>query len=287
MNHDITLTVDYHDKNCVIRRLDRATGEERVWTAPTSRRELEGVVREAYSAAAPRGGRVTWIQESTTGWARVKELVQPYARFVLANVLQMPLPPKARRRKTDKVDTARLQREFLSGALPLAHQPPAGWRQARRLAALRENLVNRRTALTNWINRYLAHETWVERSGLWSRRGLARLRALPLPELDRRVVDWKHRGARRAQGAAGGSGASDHGPLPRLAAGQASRRHSRHRPGGGRFHPGPDRSGEAVSQRRAVDRVRSLWRRGSSNRTRRVATDASAAAGPTSTCAIT
>jgi transposase len=78
----------------------------------------------------------------------------------LANVLQMPLPPKARRRKTDKVDTARLQREFLTGTLPLAHQPPPWWRQVRRLVGHRENLVNRRTALRNWINRYLAHETW-------------------------------------------------------------------------------------------------------------------------------
>jgi hypothetical protein len=37
----------------------------------------------------------------------------------------MPRPPKAHRQKTDKVDTARLQREFLAGTLPLAHQPPA------------------------------------------------------------------------------------------------------------------------------------------------------------------
>lgn len=191
MNQDITLTVDYHDKRCVIRRRDHATGEEQVMTVLTSRPELERVIREACSVAGPRGGNVTWIQESTTGWARVKELVEPQARFVLANVLQMPLPPKARRRKTDKVDTGRLQREFLSGELPVAHQPPAGWRRARRLVALRENLVNRRIALTNWIDRYLAHETWVDRTGLWSRRGLSRLRALPLPQLDRQVVDWK------------------------------------------------------------------------------------------------
>jgi transposase len=191
MHQDITLTVDYHDRNCVIRRLDHATGEERVTTVRTSRLELERVLGEACSVAGPRGGGVTWIQESTTGWARVKELVEPQARFVLANVLQMPLPPKARRRKTDKIDTGRLQREFLSGTLPLAHQPPACWRQARRLVALREDLVNRRTALTNWITRYLAHETWVDRNGLWSRRGLARLRALPLPKLDRQVIDWK------------------------------------------------------------------------------------------------
>jgi len=191
MHQDITLTVDYHDKNCVIRRLDRATGVERMMTVPTSKSALEAVVREACLVAESRGGQVIWIQESTTGWARVKELVEPQAQFVLANVLQMPLPPKARRRKTDKVDTARLQREFLSGTLPLAYQPAASWRQTRRLVALRENLVSRRTALLNWINRYLAHETWEGRTAVRSQRGFARLRALSLPELDRQVIDWK------------------------------------------------------------------------------------------------
>jgi transposase len=119
---------------------------------------------------------VVWIQESTSGWARVKELLGDRVEFLLANVVQMPLPPKGRRRKTDKIDTARVQREYLNGELPLAHQPPAWWRQVRRLVALRENLVSRQTAVRNWINRYLAHETWEDRGGLWSGKGRLRLR---------------------------------------------------------------------------------------------------------------
>jgi transposase len=191
MCQDIVLTVDYHDRNCVIRRLDRVTGEERVQTVPTAQAELTGVLREALAAAAARGGRVIWIQESTTGWARMKELVEPYGQFILANVLQMPLLPKARRRKTDKIDTARLQREYLAGDLPLAHQPPPSWRQARRLVALRENLVSRRTALRNWITRYLAHETWFDCTGLWSARGEQRLQKTALPDLDRKIIACK------------------------------------------------------------------------------------------------
>ena len=97
MCQDIMLTVDYHDRNCVIRRLDRATGEEYVRTVPTCQVELKRVVQEAAAEARSRGGRVIWIQESTTGWARMKDLVEPHAKFLLANVLQMPLPPKARR----------------------------------------------------------------------------------------------------------------------------------------------------------------------------------------------
>ena len=191
MSQDIVLTVDYHDENCVIRRLDRATSAEQLLSLPTCAQTLRELVAEAMAVAQPRGGQVIWIQESTTGWARVKGLLEPLVRFDLANVLQMPLPPKARRRKTDKVDTARMQREFLNGNLPLAHQPPPWWRQLRRLVGYRENLVNRRTALRNWINRYLAHETWQERSGLWSAKGVRRLRALDLPAWDQLVVKGK------------------------------------------------------------------------------------------------
>jgi transposase len=134
------------------------------------------VVEDARQEVA-EGGDVIWIQESTTGWARVHELLGDRVTFLLANVLQMPLPPKAKRRKTDKVDTARILREYLAGTLPLAYQPPPEWRQLRRLVALRESLVNRRTALRNWVNRYLAHETWLNRTGLWSIQGQRRLRA--------------------------------------------------------------------------------------------------------------
>lgn len=103
----------------------------------------------------------------------------------------MPLPPKAKRRKTDKVDTARLAREYLNGELPLAFQPAASCRQLRRLVALRESLVARRTALRNWINRYLAHETWHDRSKLWTQRGMLGLKKLEVPTSDRLVIDLK------------------------------------------------------------------------------------------------
>jgi transposase len=184
MSHDITLTVDYHDRACVIRKLDHATGREQLLTeVPTAPAALRQVVEDARRQAGRRG-RVVWVQESTTGWARVAELLGGRVDFHLANALQMPRPPKARRQKTDKVDTARMQREYTAGTLPQAYQPPAGWRQLRRLVAFREGLVARRTALRNWINRYLAHETWVDRTGLWSAAGQKRLRAL-LPRLAR------------------------------------------------------------------------------------------------------
>jgi transposase len=190
--NDVVLAVDYHDGHCVIRRRNLATDQESVRKIDTDPHLLGTWMRQAADEAQLQAGRAVWIQESTTGWARMAALADECGvEFVLANVLQMPLPPKARRRKTDKVDTARLLREYLNGQLPRSHQPRAEWRQLRRVVALRESLVRRRTALTNWVDRYLAHETWADRQKLWTRRGLARLRALSLPETDRQVIAWK------------------------------------------------------------------------------------------------
>lgn len=192
MLQGILLAVDYHDETCVIRRRDLGRSTEEVFRVPTTAGDLLGVLADARREAGRRG-EVVWLQESTTGWARVRELLGKKAEFVLANVLQMPLPPKGRRKKTDKVDTARLQREYLNGELPRAHQPPAWWRQVRRVVGLREDLVSRRTALQNWVNRYLAHETWEDRVGLWSDKGRRRLRGLAatLPARDGLVVTAK------------------------------------------------------------------------------------------------
>jgi transposase len=189
---DIMLTVDYHDEHCVVRRREGILAKSSVQRLPTEFAALRALMRSTVYQAKRQAGRVIWIQESTTGWARMQRLAAECGvEFVLANVLQMPLPPKARRRKTDKIDTARLEREFLNGELPRAHQPSGWWRQVRRVVALRESLVRRRTALVNWINRYLAHETWEPR-GVWgSKRNTERLRKLVVPDLDRRVLDWK------------------------------------------------------------------------------------------------
>ena len=97
MRQGILLTVDYHDENCVIRCRDLGRSTEEVVTVPTTAGDLLEVLADTRRRAGPRG-RVVWLQESTTGWARVRQLVGKKAEFVLANVLQMPLPPKGRRK---------------------------------------------------------------------------------------------------------------------------------------------------------------------------------------------
>jgi len=187
---DIILVADYHAENIEFRWFNQATGEERTGKYPTGQAGILRQIEQAAQELEP-GGQVVWIMESTTGWARVKDLIGPKARFMLVNVLQMPMPPKAKRRKTDKIDTGRILREYLHGSLPQSFQPAAWWRQVRRVVDLRQDLVERQTAIKNWIGSLLHHETWQNRKNLWSERGLLRLRAMKLPAEDRMLVDLK------------------------------------------------------------------------------------------------
>ena len=188
---DIILAVDYHAENTEVRWLNCHTGEERCLNIPTTRGGILRLVEKATAEVAPVGGKVIWIMESTTGWARVKELIGSRVQFVMANVLQMPLPPKAYRRKSDKIDTGRILREFLNGSLPQSYQPDVWWREVRRLVDSRQDLVERQTAVKNWISHFLLHETWYDREGLWTQKGIKRLRAFRLPSSDRMVLDLK------------------------------------------------------------------------------------------------
>ena len=188
---DIVLAVDYHAENTEVRWFNCASGEERCLHIPTTRTGLSRLVEKATAEASRLGGKVIWIMESTTGWARVKELIASRAEFVMANVLQMPLPPKAYRRKTDKIDTGRMLREFLNGSLPQSYQPETPWREVRRLVDSRQDLVERQTAVKNWIAHFLHHETWADREGLWTQKGLRRLQGLRLSAGDRMLLNFK------------------------------------------------------------------------------------------------
>lgn len=187
---DIIVVADYHAENIEFRWFNEASGEERTGNYPTTRSGILRQVEEAVGELGP-GGRVVWIMESTTGWARVKDLLGERVQFVLANVLQMPLPPKAKRRKTDKIDTGRLLREYMHGSLPRSFQPSAWWREVRRVVNCRQDLVVRQTAIKNWIVSLLHQETWVDRKNLWSGKGQDRLGAMKLSPGNRMLVDLK------------------------------------------------------------------------------------------------
>jgi transposase len=187
---DIVLVVDYHAENIEFRWFNEASGEERTGRYATGAAGILRQVEQAVGELRP-GGQVVWVMESTTGWARVKKLLGDRVKFVLANVLQMPLPPKGRRRKTDKIDTARILREYLNGQLPRSFQPSQWWRQVRRVVDSRQDLVERQTAVKNWIGSLLHHETWQERENLWSAAGRSRLACMELSQSDRQLVNLK------------------------------------------------------------------------------------------------
>jgi transposase len=194
MSKDIVLIADYHDENIEFRRFNEATGREECFNRPNEREGWLRLLTEGQALATSQGGRVVLVMESTTGWARIKALVRGRAELVLANVLQMPLPPKAHRRKNDKIDTGRILREWRNGTLPRAFQPRPAWRRLRRLVGLHVDLTRRQTALRNYLSRLLAHETWGERGkALWSQRGQGGLWlwAKDRPAWDRFVVQQK------------------------------------------------------------------------------------------------
>jgi len=188
---DIILVVDYHAENTEVRWFNCGSGEERCLNIPTTRAGVLRLVEKAVVEATQVGGQVIWIMESTTGWARIRELIGSRVEFVMANVLQMPLPPKAYRRKSDKIDTGRMLREFVNGSLPRSYQADSWWREVRRLVDSRQDLVERQTAVKNWIVHFLHHETWYDRQGLWTQKGMRRLHSLKLSPSDRMMLDLK------------------------------------------------------------------------------------------------
>src|SRR5262245_11629879 len=131
MSQGILLTVDYHDENCVIRRRDLGRSTEEVLTVPTTAGDLLAVVAEARRRAGPRG-RVVWLQESTTGWARVRAAIGKRAEVGVANVWQLPLPRKGPGGKTDDEDAARRERGHRPGCSGSASTANCRWRTSRR-----------------------------------------------------------------------------------------------------------------------------------------------------------
>ena len=71
MHHDILLTVDYHDQNCVIRKHERATCREQVLSVPTTAQSLVldrawGRGRDAPAVARLKAAGAVIVGKTTT-----------------------------------------------------------------------------------------------------------------------------------------------------------------------------------------------------------------------------
>ena len=66
----------------------RVAGEERRLKIPSSRGSILRLTGKAIAEAAEVGGEVIWTMESTTGWARLKELIGSQVQLIMANILR-------------------------------------------------------------------------------------------------------------------------------------------------------------------------------------------------------
>jgi transposase len=136
---------------------------------------------------------VQLAMEATRNWGLYYETVKGYvARFYLAHPVKMKAIT-ASETKNDQHDADLIARLTQSGFLPTAHISRLGTRQLRSLLRFRTFCVHERTAVRNQVQTLLDRNLWpAERPGSFknpfSRRGLAWLATLPLPERERFIL---------------------------------------------------------------------------------------------------
>lgn len=150
------------------------------------------VTREALGAFAERqlssGDRLA-MEATTNTWA-VAGVLRPFVEeIVISNPLKVRAIAEAKI-KTDKVDSRVLAELLRCEYLPVVWQPDGETQRLRRLTHRRAALVSDRTRLKNRLHSIL-HHTLVPlpEFELFSKRGLAWLRELPLAEEEAQARD--------------------------------------------------------------------------------------------------
>lgn len=150
------------------------------------------VTREALAAFAERqlssGDRLA-MEATTNTWA-VAGVLRPFVKeIVISNPLKVRAIAEAKI-KTDKVDSRVLGELLRCDYLPVVWQPDAETQRLRRLTHRRAALVSDRTRLKNRLHPILHHGLIpLPGSDLFSKRGLAWLRELSLPEEEAQARD--------------------------------------------------------------------------------------------------
>jgi transposase len=120
------------------------------------------------------------VLEATGNTAIIVRLLTPFVRrVVIANPLQVRAIAWAKV-KTDKIDAATLARLHAANFLPEVWMPPEDVELQRRVIAERTQLVGQMTRLKNRIQSILHANLVPKETGIFSKRGRARLEALPL-----------------------------------------------------------------------------------------------------------
>lgn len=130
------------------------------------------------------GDRLTICFEASCGYGYYHELFSQMAeRVVVAHPGQLRLIFRSKR-KRDSLDAQKLAKLLLLDAVPTVHVPSAKMRAWRELIVFRQRLVHKRTRAKNTVRALLRNLGIAapSRPGLWTRRGLAWLSGLELPQ---------------------------------------------------------------------------------------------------------
>lgn len=122
--------------------------------------------------------------EVSCGYGRYYELLAPLAaRVVAAHPGKLKLIFGSKR-KNDRADAERLAKLLFLDEVPAVHIPSAQVRAWRQLITFRRKLVERRTSVKNALRALLRSVGVVppRRPGLWTKSGMAWLKALPFCE---------------------------------------------------------------------------------------------------------
>jgi len=143
------------------------------------------VTREALTAFAKRQlcAEDRLAMEATTNTWAVAGVLRPFVKeIVIGNPLRVRVIAEAKI-KTDKVDARVLAELLRADYLPTVWQPDSETQRLRRLTHRRAALVSDRTRLKNRLHSLLHHALIpLPDCDLFSRRGIAWLRQVPLPE---------------------------------------------------------------------------------------------------------
>jgi transposase len=179
MTTDLILAIDLGKYKCVSCAYDRATAAAAYKTVPTSRADLERLIRATRPA-------VVVIEACTlAGW--VHDLCAELGvRCIVAHTGGEAWKYKHTKRKTDRDDALRLAQLYALGQLPAVVIPAKPVREWRALIAHRQALVTQRVAAQNRIRAVLVGQGLPAPRGAraWTAAGLAGIAQFARPLAD-------------------------------------------------------------------------------------------------------
>jgi transposase len=142
---------------------------------------IRGVWDKVFAALAELPEPWAVCFEASCGYGAAYERLRPMARrVVVAHPGQLRLIFRAKR-KNDRVDAKKLATLLYLDAVPPVHVPDLDVRSWRQLIEFRKRLVDKRTRCKNGLRSLLRSHGLRAPRGLWTRKGLAWLEALPMP----------------------------------------------------------------------------------------------------------